>query len=730
MNVSFLPVPPSNNPRALNRSIRKSVKTPLTMLLISLLLTTVARDTGLTCAKTEDTSHHVAETLLDLLKVSCEEVNALFLSLSNGSDITDDLVEAFAEAETLHEEAQAYFEVGEYDQAIDRATKAMNLYGRVASKIYEIQGKDEEQNEDDETEETFEPVELYSYYEKSLDRLERFKEITNEIENQEVEVSETLALILETESSLADMKEKLEHGDFEKAESMHRVVEDALEEVEGGLQSQSHEKRKEKAEHFIDQTRQRVQQLETKYDKVLDKHDVSNDETEGIHEEFQEILSALDEAEKDIDDDELDEAIEHLITIVKESKDVGKDQEGLEDELVENLNNLNDQDFILKTYLGRVRMLEGLGVDTVELDDLLGGIGRLLVDANKKINEGKNEDAEILIDDSDDLLDELDDLIDKLQEESEKPAEEATEDKETEEEDNEDDTNDNKAEVDETEKEEDNEELDEDPPEANEGDEVDEKETEDKDDEGESEEAEEDGDEENEEQDGSRRKKEESDYFKVWLEKIKERTAEYGESTDIPKKERMDTADLVKLFEKIHSSSKRTQDSEDIEEFSASMEELDEDIDDVDEGKKAENKGAEADEETGDDEIEEDAEEPEDDEKTGDEKTEEESREIENDEETEDYETEEKSRKIEENTEDTEAGDKQIKEETEEVENYEETEDDKTEKKSRKTEEKTRDNKTEDNENEEETDKAEDDESSHGRGHRNHRPQKGRSKHS
>lgn len=613
MNVSYLPVPPSNNLRVLTRSIRKSIKTPLTMLLISLLLTTVARDTGLTCAKTEDTSHHVAEPLLDLLKVSCEEVNALFLSISNGSDITDDLIEALAEAETLHEEAQAYFEAGEHAQAIDRATKAMNLYGRVASKIYEIQGKDEEQNEDNETEETFEPVELYSYYEKSLDRLERFKEITNEIENQEVEVSETLALILETESSLADMKEKLEHGDFEKAESMHKVVEDAFEEVEGGLQSQSHEKRKEKAEHFIDQTRQRVQQLETKYDKVLDKHDVSNDDTEGIHEEFQEILSALDEAEKDIDDDELDEAIEHLITIVKESKDVGKDQEGLEDELVENLNNLNEQDFILKTYLDRVRILEGLEIDTVELDDLLGGIGRLLVYANKKINEGKNEDAEILIDDSDDLLDELDDLIDKLQEESEKHAEEATEDKETEEEDNEDDTNDNKAEVDETEKEEDN-------------------------------------------------------------------------------------------------------------------EELDEDIDDVDEGKKAENKGAEADEETGDDEIEEDAEEPEDDEKTGDEKTEEESREIENDE-TEDYETEEKSRKIEENTEDTEAGDKQIKEETEETENYEETEDDKTEKKSRKTEEKTRDNKTEDDENEEETDKAEDDESSHERGHRNHKPQKGRSKH-
>lgn len=708
MNVSYLPVPPSNNPRALNGSIRKSIKTPLTMLLISLLLTTVAGDTGLTCAKTEDTSHHVAETLLDLLKISCEEVNALFLSTSNGSDINGDLIEALAEAETPHEEARAYFEAGEYDQAVDMATKAMNLYGKVASTIYEIKGKDEEQNEDDETEETFDPVELISYYEKSLDRLKRFKKITNELESQGVEVSETLALILETESSLADMKENLEHGDFQKTESMHKVVEDALEEVEGGLQSQSHEKRKEKAEHFIDQTRQRVQQLETKYDKVLDKHDVSDDDTRGVHEEFQEILSALDEAEKDIDDDELDEAIEHLITIVKESKDVGKDQEDLEDELVENLNNLNEQDFILKTDLDRIRKLEGLGVDTVELDDLLEGIERLLVDANKKINEGKNEDAEILIDDSDDLLDELDDLIDKLQEESEKPTEEATEDKETEEEDNEDDTNDNEVEVDETEKEEDNEELDEDPPEANEGEEIDEKETENKDDEEESEEAEEDGDEENEEQDGSRRKKEENDYFKVWLEKIKDRTAKYGESTDMPKKERMDTADRAKLFEKIHSSSKRTQDSEDIEEFSASMEELAEDIDDVDEGKKAENEGAEADEETGDNEIEEEAEEPENDEKTGENETEEQP------------ETVEAGKEIE---------DDEIEEETEAVEDDEETEDDKTEKKSRKTEEKTRDNKTEDNENEEETDKAEDDELSHERGHRNHKPQKGRSKH-
>ena len=470
MNVSFLPVPPSNNLRVLNRSIRKSIKTPFTMLLISLLLTTVARDTGLTCAKTEDTSHNVAETLLDLLKVSCEEVNALFRSIPNGSDITNDLVEALAEAETLHEEAKAYFEAGEYDQAIDRATKAMNLYGKVASKIYEIQGKDEEQNEDDETEETVEPVELYSYYEKSLDRLERFKEITYELENQGVEVSEILTLILKTESSLADMKEKLEHGDFEEVESIHTVVEDALEEVEGGLQSQSHEKRKEKAERFIDQTRQRVQQLETKYDKVLDKHDVSDDDIGGIHEEFQEIFSALDEAEKDIDDDELDEAIEQLKDTVKELKDVGKDQEGLEDELVENLNNLNEQDFILKTYLDRIRMLEGLGIDTVELDDLLEKIERLLVDANKKINEGKNEDAEILIDDSDDLLKKLDDFIDKLQEEEEKTSEEEIDDKETKEvTDNKNDTNDNKAEVDETQKEEDNEKLDEDLGDVDEG---------------------------------------------------------------------------------------------------------------------------------------------------------------------------------------------------------------------------------------------------------------------
>ena len=470
MNVSYLPAPPSNNLRVLNRSIRKSIKTPFTMLLISLLLTTVARDTGLTCAKTEDTSHHVAETLLDLLKVSCEEVNALFRSISNGSYTTDDLVETLAEAETLHEEAKAYFEAGEYDQAIDRATKAMNLYGKVASKTYEIQRKDEEQNEDNEAEETFEPVELYSYYEKSLDRLERFKEITYELESQGVEVSETLALILETELSLADMKEKLEHRDFEEAESMHKVVEDALEEVEGGLQSQSHEKRKEKAERFIDQTRQRVQQLETKYDKVLDKHDVSDDDIGGIHEEFQEIFSALDEAEKDIDDDELDEAIEQLKDTVKELKDVGKDQEGLDEELVENLNNLNEQDFILKTYLDRIRMLEGLGIDTVELDDLLEKIERLLVDANKKINEGKNEDAEILIDDSDDLLNKLDDFIDKLQEEEEKTSEEEIDDKETKEvTDNKNDTNDNKAEVDETQKEEDNEKLDEDLGDVDEG---------------------------------------------------------------------------------------------------------------------------------------------------------------------------------------------------------------------------------------------------------------------
>jgi tetratricopeptide (TPR) repeat protein len=231
------------------------MKKTITALLIMLLATSAAA--GISFAAVEDTGtpQQAAETLLGVLEDSRAEVTILFDSIvDGGGEVPEDAQEALDEADELRDEAQALYDAGDYEDSIEKATKALNKYGKAASLALKT-------NEDDETEAEDDAYKSLAGYEKAVDRLEKLKAIAEALETQGIDVSEADAIILEAEDSLSHLEEALDQGDLETAESLLGEVNGTLGQLTATLKNLSKPKKKEKMEHFIDQTRHRVQQL-------------------------------------------------------------------------------------------------------------------------------------------------------------------------------------------------------------------------------------------------------------------------------------------------------------------------------------------------------------------------------------------------------------------------------------------------------------------------------------
>jgi hypothetical protein len=701
MRANLLQVQRGN---VLGSSKGRSIKAPLTMFLVFLFASTMALRGNATHADTGQESNNVAETLLEMLNVTREEVNALLLSAGNNSNRVEDFAELLAEAEALNSEAHACLESGKYDLAVDTATEALNVYGRIASMIY---ASKKEENKPGGEDESVELVEHYARFEKALDRLNRYEEITDELASQELDVSDVLELILYAERLLSEMREGLEQEDFIVAESMHKDLEDVFNTIEDELQSRSQEKRRKNAERFVDETRDRVQRLETRYGQALGNQGIVDNTTGGVHEELLDMLSELEEVNAMIGEDELDEAVERLEDTINELKHLGRDQDRLGEKLIKSLNSLSEHSFLLRSCENRIRRLEGLGVDTVKLDELLKEIRRLLVDAGREIDRGRNDEAEDLIKGLDELLEVLGTQIKMLQEEADDSQGDDVDheagDKEVENEDAEEhkeingtdkdrrgesdeDLNNTKRDADERETEA-GEEL----PEDVEGDEYEEK-----------------------EEDHSNDNEHDSRHLKVWLEKIKEKRAAYNRSRDKTRDQRRNVTELSELSEKTRSSSENREESGD-EEPRASTEEVNEAVEGS-EGVREKVPSEEEDErEAKDGKTEEEARDTEDLEKNS------EGDELEEKSDTESNGPDEKSRKPEEKQEDAENDER----EADKPEDGKGIDDDKPTEKIRKPKEKQEDA---ENNKKDKIDKQEVDEPRRSEGHRDNRHYKDRNK--
>jgi len=421
----MVPAGPYYSIGSIHHSVNKMYRKSTAVILITLLVASSAAGLGLAGAQPLSTSQQVAETLLSVLDNSHGEVTSLFESVASDGTVSEGAQDAYDEAVQLRTQAQDEYDLSEYGEAVKTATKALNMYGRAAGKIFE-EAEVEVEPEDDDTEEY---LGLFVAHEKSVERLEKLTAIAEDLTEQGIDASETTTLIEEAQENLDAMGSALDAGEFESAEELLDDANGLMGQTTGSLQSQSNQKKKEKTEKFIVKTKSMVQNLETKLDSVLDKYNVSEEDADTIRDQFQEMKDKLDVIDLDEEGD-LDDVIDDLKDIIKDSEDVGDDEDELDEEVVKSLKEINKHESKLERYRERVEELDLLGIDTTGLDSLVEDAEEALAEALTGTDDGDEDATEDLIDNADDILDDLDDLIDDVEDEVEDLEEDDVPDKE------------------------------------------------------------------------------------------------------------------------------------------------------------------------------------------------------------------------------------------------------------------------------------------------------------
>lgn len=385
-------------------------------LIVMTLLATSATGLSYTRAQVTDPRGQAAETLLGLLEQSHARVTALFESMTaEGGQVPEGAQEQLQEAIQLQTEAQAHYDAGEYEECIEKATEALNAYGKATAKVNEAEGEDGE--DDTEDEETEEAVGLFTAVDKAREHLEKLRSIASDLASQGIDVSEAESLLSQAEAALNSAEDELNQGNFDAAEGLLEEARSLMGQATGDLRSLSEPKKKEKTEHFINQTMIRVRQLEEKMLRILSKYGVSEEDTQALTAEFQTMTAALEGI--DVDEEDLDDVVDQLKDLVKESHEIGKDHDEVEDETMERLNDVSKLEAKLNRYRERLRELEQLGYNTGNMTGIYTEAEGLLSEAMVKLEEGDREAAEDLIDQVDEMLDDADDMMDDAEEEAE-----------------------------------------------------------------------------------------------------------------------------------------------------------------------------------------------------------------------------------------------------------------------------------------------------------------------
>ncbi len=400
-------------------SVKKAMKKTITALLIMLLATSAAGGLSFAAAEETETPQQTAEALLGVLEERHADVVELFDSIvEEGGEVPEDAQEEFDEADGLRDEAQALYDAGDYEESIEKGTEALNKYKEATSLATETVEEDEPEPE--EPDEDDGAIDLLSGYEKAADRLDKLKAIAKELATQGLDTSEADALILEAEDSLSQLEEALKQGDLEAAEPLLGQTNGTLGRLTAALKTIGKPKKKEKMEHFVTQTKHRVQQLETKMFRILAKYGLSEEDEQAIKAEFQAMRDGLDDI--DVDRDDLRDTVDSLKKLVKDTKRVGKGKD-VDEDVVDDIKKLNEHESKLNRYRERISELEGLGAPTDELLGLLKEAEGLLLQAEEEMKAGNKDAAGDLIDEADEILDMIDDMIDDLEDEYEEDDE-------------------------------------------------------------------------------------------------------------------------------------------------------------------------------------------------------------------------------------------------------------------------------------------------------------------
>lgn len=416
MKPGFQRVPPgSYYYMKLSGSTVMKMNRKIISLIVMTLLATSATGLDLIPVQAKGPRDQSAETMLGLLEQSNAEVTALFDSITAaGGQVPENAQEQLQEAIQLQAEAQAHYDAGEYEECIEKATDALNVYGKAASKANEAEDEEDEGTEDNETEKN---LGLFTAVDRARAYLEKLRSIATDLESQGIDVTEAKSLLDQAEAALNSAEDALNQGDFEAAEGLLEEARSLMGQATGDLRSLSEPKKKEKIEHFVNQTMIRVRQLEVKMLRILSKYGVSEEDTQALTAEFQAMIAALEGV--DVDRDDLDDVVDQLKGLVKESHEFGKGHDEVEDETIKRLKDVSNLEAKLNRYRERLRELEQLGYGTGNMTGIYTEAEGLLSEAMVKLEAGDREATEDLIDQIDEMLDDIDDMIDDAEEEVE-----------------------------------------------------------------------------------------------------------------------------------------------------------------------------------------------------------------------------------------------------------------------------------------------------------------------
>ena len=377
-------------------------------LIVMTLLATSTTGLSLVYAQAAEPRSQAAETLLSVLENTNGKVSALFDSVTaGGGQVPQEAQEQLQLAITLRAQAQALFDAGEYGECIKKSTESLNAYGKATARLH--------LDDDDDEPEEEENLGLFTAVERARAYIDKLRSAASELESQGIDVSEVESLLDQADTALDGAEDALNQGDFDEAKDLLGEARSLMSQATGELRSLSNTKRKEKTEHFINQTMIRVRQLEEKMLRVLSRYGVSEEDTQALVAEFRAMTAALEGM--DLDRDDLDDVVDRLKHLVKESYEFGKDYDEVEDETVERINDVSKLEAKINRYRERLRELEQLGYNTGNVTAIFAEVEGLLSEAMVKLEDGDREAAEDLIHQADEMLEDIDDMIDDAEDE-------------------------------------------------------------------------------------------------------------------------------------------------------------------------------------------------------------------------------------------------------------------------------------------------------------------------
>jgi len=390
--------------------------------LISMTLLTASALGGAVFAHAQEVDENLvaAETMLSLLSERESTVTSLFEQIvDDGGVVPENAQEAFEEAQLLHVEAQTLFDEADYEEALEKATEALNEYGKAETRAVPEEPEPLTVEQLEAEAETEKMVGLFTAIEKARDRITKLREIAEDLGIPDFETSEPGKLLIAAETRLDEIEDMIELVEFDETEIILGEANRLIGQATGMIKSYGAPMKQEKVQNFIEQTMHRMGQLEDKMNRIINKRGLSN---EGLTSQFGVIIAGLEELDTDgLTHDEMKGIILQLKDIVKNANKVGKPEENEEsifdEETIDALNTQTNMETRIAQYRTQIMSIEGNEELVSELLGLLDDADGLLVQAEDAIGLEDEALAEELTKAAEGILDQFEELFDEFEEE-------------------------------------------------------------------------------------------------------------------------------------------------------------------------------------------------------------------------------------------------------------------------------------------------------------------------